>query len=500
MSRASKQWSRNTAVTLAITSGCVVVALLLASAQHPSNRLTRFWPTEHTAAPGIHKIRHVIVIMQENRSFDSYFGHFPGADGLPSGVCLPTGPGSPCKRPYADHADVNSGGSHGSKAALRSLDNGRMDGFFLSAAAASHRCADLTDPTCRSLKKIDVMGYHTGHDIPNYWRYARGFVLQDRMFEPNASWSLPAHQYEVSGWAARCSDTDPFSCSGYIGEAGLRPPSGFTGSQQRPTPPPLYAWTDLTYLLHEHHISWRYYLSPGTEPDCPDGAMVCKATAQRPQTPGIWNPLPSFVTVQQDGQLGNIQSVSRFRGAARHGTLPAVSWVVPSGTVSEHPPARVSAGQSYVTRLINGVMSGPDWKSTAIFLAWDDWGGFYDHVVPPRVDGAGYGFRVPAMVISPYAKAGYVDHQILSFDAYLKFIEDDFLNGRRLDPRTDGRPDPRPDVRENAPGLGNLVADFDFSQQPRPPMLLPVHPCTTLTGAPQPKRCPVGPGSSRPHR
>jgi phospholipase C len=137
-----------------------------------------------------------------------------------------------------------------------------------------------------------------------------------------------------------------------------------------------------------------------------------------------------------------------------------------------------------VTSLVNAVMRSPDWDSTAIFLTWDDWGGFYDHVSPPAVDENGYGLRVPAMVISPYAKRGYIDHQTLSFDAYDKFIEDDFLGGQRIDPRSDGRPDPRPDVRENATILGNLVDDFDFSQSPRPPLILPVHPQTTLTGTP----------------
>jgi phospholipase C len=152
--------------------------------------------------------------------------------------------------------------------------------------------------------------------------------------------------------------------------------------------------------------------------------------------------------------------------------------------VSEHPPNAVSFGQSYVTSLINAVMHGPDWNSTAIFLAWDDWGGFYDHVAPPTVDQLGYGLRVPGIVISPYAKAGYIDHQTLSFDAYDKFIEDDFLNGRRIDPASDGRPDPRPGVRENEKILGNLTEDFNFNQQPRPPEPLPVHPKTTLTGTP----------------
>ncbi|MGH9098280.1 MAG: alkaline phosphatase family protein, partial [Acidimicrobiales bacterium] len=115
-----------------------------------------------------------------------------------------------------------------------------------------------------------------------------------------------------------------------------------------------------------------------------------------------------------------------------------------------------------------------------------DWGGFYDHVVPPTVDQNGYGLRVPGIVISPYAKSGYVDHQTLSFDAYDKFIEDDFLNGQRIDPATDGRPDPRPDVRESVKILGNLTNDFDFDQSPRSPVVLPVHPKTTLTGTPAP--------------
>ncbi len=202
--------------------------------------------------------------------------------------------------------------------------------------------------------------------------------------------------------------------------------------------------------------------------------------AQNSKTPGIWNPLPYFDTVREDGQEGNIQSVENYFTAAKSGNLPSVSWITPSDAVSEHPPSPISAGQSYVTSLINAAMNGPEWDSTAIFLAWDDWGGFYDNVAPPTVDINGYGLRVPGMVISPYAKKGYVDHETLSFDAYDKFIEDDFLAGQRFDPATDGRPDPRPTVREDVPILGNLVNDFDFNQAPRPPMILPVHPKTTL--------------------
>jgi phospholipase C len=220
--------------------------------------------------------------------------------------------------------------------------------------------------------------------------------------------------------------------------------------------------------------------------------------AQSSNTPGIWNPLPWFDTVKSDHQLGNIQDVNKFYAAAKHGTLPAVSWVVPSDAVSEHPPSPVSFGQSYVTSLINAVMRSPDWDSTAIFLAWDDWGGFYDHVDPPTVDQLGYGLRVPAMVISPYAKKGYIDHQTLSFDAYDKFIEDVFLNGQRINPASDGRPDPRPTVRENEKILGNLESDFNFDQSPRPPQILPVHPTTTLTGTPKPNQASAAAKAARP--
>jgi hypothetical protein len=213
----------------------------------------------------------------------------------------------------------------------------------------------------------------------------------------------------------------------------------------------------------------------GFEPDCANSAAMAGAPVpQGAKTPGIWSPLPYFETVRQDHQLSDVQPLRRFFAAAQKGTLPAVLWITPTQRVSEHPPGLVTAGQTYVTGLINAIMKSLDWKSTAIFLAWDDWGGFYDHVAPPRVDQNGYGLRVPAMVISPYAKRGFIDHQTLSFDVYGKFIEDDFLHGARLDPRT------RPDVREDAPHLGNLVRDFNFHQKPRGPVILPLRPKTDL--------------------
>ena len=383
--------------------------------------------------------------------------------------CIPDYPNtSRCAKPYHSRAVVNIGGPHDNSVFGMDLNGGKMDGFIKSRET----CHNALDPFgCTAGTVDDVMGYHTAREIPNYWTYARNYVLQDHMFEPVASWSLPAHLYMVSEWSASCTGMgDPKSCASAVEV----PP--FPSDFGPPHKPPDYPWTDLTYLLHRQHVSWAYYLKTGPEPDCETGATLCKYNAQDPRTPGIWNPLPSFDTVRQDRQLGNVRDTSTLFTALQRGRLPAVSWVVPNGVVSEHPNSSIHTGQAYVTRIVNAIMRSKTWPSTAIFLAWDDWGGFYDHVAPPTVDGMGYGFRVPGIVISPYARQGYVDHQRLSFDALTKFIEDDFLGSRRIDPRTDGRPDPRPDVRERARSLGNLIRDFDFNRPPGPPLILPTGP------------------------
>ncbi len=415
-----------------------------------------------TPLTGIHKIQHVVVIMLENRSFDEYFGTYPGADGpsRKNGVftaCLPDPRAGQCQRPYHDPANENGGGRHNWHAFHNDLNHGKMNGFVVEAETADRGCGAVQDPICKSWGPVDVMGYKDGRELPNYWAYARNFVLQDHMFAPVSSWSLPTHLYMVSAWSAKCSKWNmSMSCTN---DPILPPPQAFaTWRKGRAN----FAWTDITYLLARHHVSWKYYADPGT--------------------PFHWNILPYFTDVHRDKQLGNIQALFHYFSDTRQGILPQVSWVEPPPVDNDHPPSRVSAAQRFVTVAINAVMHSPDWDSTAIFLAWDDWGGFYDHVKPVPVDANGYGFRVPALVISPYAKKGYIDHQTLSFDAYLKFIENDFLHGQRLDPKTDGRPDRRPDIRENAPILGDLGKDFDFNQKPRPPLLLPIDPKTDLRG------------------
>ena len=459
-------------------------------------------PASVMAASVTPQIQHVVIIMQENRSFDHYFGTFPGANGIPGGTCIPDNVKTPsfCVAPFHDPFDINAGGPHASTTVIADIDGGKMNGFVQQQirGGAGLNCVPATSEQCirqaAGLMAHDAMGYHTAAEIPSYWAYARNFVLQDSMFEPVASFSMPAHLYLTSEWSARCSSTDPTSCW-----SQLVPPFGYRVGKSLTLP-----WTDLSYLLDRAGVSWKYYLSEGTEPDCSGGEMTCPPVTQLTTVSSLWNPMPSYGWVQQANAADptyvgrHVVQTDQFLKDIAAGALPTVSWIVPTEDYSEHPPSRVQTGMVYVTSLINAIMetASPTWKgtnywaNTVIILAWDDWGGFYDHVQPPKIDsmpnGAtlGYGLRVPSIIIGPYVKAGTIDHQVLSFDSYNRFIEDLFLSGARLDPASDGRPDSRPDVREaiasvvgpagNQLPVGDLMNDFDFQQSPLPPLPLPI--------------------------
>jgi phospholipase C len=189
-------------------------------------------------------------------------------------------------RPYVDHSDVNGGGPHGVVAAQGDIDGGKMDGFVRQRALASTACTDPNDPACATTSTPDVLGYHTQSDIPNYWAYARNFVLQDHMFEPDASWSLPAHLFTVSEWSAVCTQHLASSCTNNI-EGDQRPKYyGIPTAAQLASAQPIYAWTDMTYLFHKDNVSWGYYVVPGSEPDCRnDAAETCAPIKQNAKTP-----------------------------------------------------------------------------------------------------------------------------------------------------------------------------------------------------------------------
>jgi phospholipase C len=448
-------------------------------------------------------IEHVVIIMQENRSFDQYFGTFPGADGIPAGTCVPLDPsntGLGCVKPFHDPHDVNAGGPHQASNAQADLDDGitadKNDGFLYqqSHAGLGKGCIkDPDNPKCAGSKdgvaRRDAVGYHTDAEIPNYWAYAENFVLQDQMYEGNRSWSLPSHLDLTSEWVATCTDyTDAATCS--TAPTTVKPVKGTE-----------YPWANLFQLLDSKSVSWKYYLGEGTEPDCEDGEMTCDPEIQTAGVPSIWNVAPYFGYIQGKGAKYLSQhnpKVEQFLADVKNGTLPKVAWVVPSGTYSEHPPAAVTTGMEYVTSMVNAVMQSPYWQNTAIFITWDDWGGFYDHVAPPNVDmnGSatpiqGFGLRVPAIMISAYARAGTIDHNVLGFDSYATLFEDLFMGGTRLDPAKLGNPDSRPDMRDaltkvtfpdgTTAKIGKLIDEFDFTQTPLPPLVLSTHIPTGLT-------------------
>jgi phospholipase C len=409
----------------------VLAALLFTTGRSPTQTLP-----PPVAPPGLEKIQHFIFIMQENRSFDHYFGTYPGAEGLPFGICVPNPTGGQCVAPYHDTAVVNQGGAHNWADALRCIDNGMMDGFIAGSL----------------FKPGDVMGWHDYHELPNYWDYARLYVLQDRLFESITSYSLPAHLYMLAAQSG-----------GYIGTGQARPQS--------------YTFQEITDLLGSGKIDWKYYVNRGPTAGAADGG-VANVDADE-TTYSFWNPLPAFPSVKNDPtQFSQLTNATQFYTDVQNGMLPQVSWIIPNSTLSEHPPASIVTGQNYVTGLVNAVMNSALWNSTAIFLSWDDWGGFYDHVVPPKVDEYGLGIRVPGLVISPYARQGYVDHKTYSFESWLRIIEERFgvsaMTGR-----------------DNT--ANDMIDAFDFTQQPRPPLMLDtngaryppaaqalVHPASTL--------------------
>ena len=442
-------------------------------------------------------IQHVIIIMQENRSFDSYFGTFPGANGLPLNNCVPLDPSQPqngCVTPFHDQHDANAGGPHRALDAAADADDGlhtnKMDGFVLSQTLglskvckggeedASLKCAAFYPGT----ERHDAMGYHTDAELPNYWEYASKFVLQDQMFQGVRGWSVAAHLDLVSEWSAMCnSHADLSSC-----KSTANPPNSGKAT---------YPWVNLFQLLDINDVSWKYYLDNGTEPDCEDDEMTCEPQAQYAKVSSLWNPTPAFAWVKTQGHAylaAHNPPMEQFLVDVANGQLPQVSWIVPTWEFSEHPASGVTAGMEYVTSLVNAVMQSPYWQNTAIFIAWDDWGGFYDHVIPPVVDMnntatpvQGFGFRVPGLMISAYAKRGFIDHHVLSTDSYAVLFEDLFMHSARLDPVVMGQPDRRPTVRDElksvtfpdgtvAP-IGRLIDEFDFHQAPREPLVLSTH-------------------------
>jgi phospholipase C len=368
-------------------------------------------PRPANAAATAFPIKHIIVMVQENHTFDNYFGTYPGVNGLSNASAMPTSVGgNSTVKPYLVTSQALTKNLNNSwTSAHEAYDNGKMDGFITAQDGSNV-----------------TMGYYDYHLIPYYWDYASQFVLMDNFFTSVMGPSLPNHIYLVAGQSGGLDIDSRFGAF------------NFASSDVNDS---TFYFPSIVNELQADNVSWRYYAGF-------HGGL------------NNWNPLPAFASVEKNETLfKNVVETSEFISDVKSNDLPSVSWVMPeSDQVSEEPPANVTLGEETVVSEINAVMSSPYWNSTAIFLTWDDWGGYYDHVPPPQVDGYGYGFRVPCIIISPYAKQGYVDNTLSDFTSTLKFIETVF--------------DLPPLATRDAQAT-NLLEAFDFQQSPKAPLAFP---------------------------
>jgi phospholipase C len=219
-------------------------------------------------------------------------------------------------------------------------------------------------------------------------------------------------------------------------------------------------------------VEWKYYVRQGSPAETRQRAISAQDSAetQAARVYSYMNPLLGFPAVRNDpSQTDRVVATDQFYLDAAAGKLPQVCWLVPSDAVSEHPPANITHGMAYVTGAVNAVMRSPDWQHSAIFITWDEWGGFYDHVSPPRVDAYGLGLRVPGLIISPYAKRGFIDHKPSSTGSWLRIVEERYH---------------LPSLTARDSKAYDMIDAFDFSQSPRPPVLLQATP----QGSPYPPK------------
>ncbi|MBI3660446.1 alkaline phosphatase family protein [Candidatus Acetothermia bacterium] len=377
--------------------------------------------------PGLEKIQHIVFIIKENRTFDNYFGTFPGAEGATQGM-ISTGKVIPLGHtPDRTSHDID----HSWQAALRAIDGGKMDKFDLIAGG------NLNGEYLAYTQLYEK-------DIPNYFAYARNFVLADRMFSSLTGPSFPNHLYTVGAQSGGAIN-NPNSRGVWGCDADDNSRVEVMDEQGNVTRQfPCFDFQTLADLLQAANISWEYY-APG-----------------KGQAGYIWSALDAIKHIRQTSLwIEHVVPTSQFVEDAKAGKLPAVSWIV-TGRESEHPPDSSCLGENWTLQQLNALMQGPDWNSTAVFITWDDFGGFYDHVPPPKVDNFGFGPRVPLLIISPYAKKGYISHTQYEFSSLLKFAE----ARHHLQPLT---------ARDRE--ANDMTDSFDFNQSPLSPLVLQTHQC-----------------------
>lgn len=367
----------------------------------------------------VHLLQHTVFLIKENRTFDHYFGLFPGTDGATSGV-ISTGATTPLVH-VTDPAQL-TGLCNSWDCALQAMDGSKMDGFDLINGSTMNAYTQLQQ-----------------QDIPNYWALAGHFVLADQYFTSVHGPSLPNELFSIAAQSGGVIDDGSnygagVACDGTPAELVTLIDSGGNRTQVSPC----FDFPILADSLAGAGISWTFY----------GGVPNVFSTVRHIRNGPAW--------------LQNFASSDQFLTDAVAGNLPAVSWLSAPAAADEHPPADWCIGENWAVQALNAVMQGPNWNSTVVFITWDDFGGLYDHVFPPQVDQFGLGPRVPLLIISPYARAGYISHTIYEHSSILKFVETRYA----LRPLT---------ARDAA--ANDMLDSFDFHQQPQAPLLLQTRQC-----------------------
>jgi phospholipase C len=382
----------------------------LAATPQPASRLQP--AAEATEVPTT-PIRHLVVVMQDGHSFDNYFGSYPGANGIPAGTCLPAGTSAAgtqdCVRPFPLGSQPPEILERTPGVQARQYAGGRMDGFV-----SAYRALGRDGST--------AMGYYDDADIPYYWNVADEFTLFDAWFTPARTGTRMNAFYSVAAVPAP-------------GGSERVPPGGYGDV---PT---------IFDLLQARGIPWKVYVEHHDP----------TANFRTRTTPPARVPLLSFARFVDDpATAAHIVDLSQYERDLDAGTLPAFSYVVTNAS-DESPPGRVADGQTQIRGMLAGLAKSSAWSSSAFVWTYDSWGGYYDHVPPPAVDTYGDGFRVPALLVSPYSRRGVVDHAVRDHTAVLRFVEDNW----RL---------PRLGARDTA--SAGLASAFDFGAPPRAAELL----------------------------
>jgi phospholipase C len=433
-------------------------------------------------------IEHIIVIVQENHSFDNYFGTYPGANGIPAGTMLPEVPDGPLVlAPFLATTTKPHDLQHTWQSAALAYDNGLMDAFYWSAYEPSvdyyGQAISMPKPNRLLVKVVPVS---SPSPTPTAARTNNNEILSPQGFTDDEDELAPdvgrqnetlAHQQATSSsspptqpsWAINAvsyydgtiipnywnyaqhytlcdnffsslrADSQPNHLYIVAAQSGGICKNYVLPSSRSPLPKysVYYLFPEIMDELLQARVSWKYY-SGQTDP----------------QAETLWNPLPGFYQITGNpAQLANLVPTSQFFSDLTNGSLPQVCWLIPSGQESEHPPADITVGMQYVTGLVNAAMHSQYWSSSAIIIVWDDYGGFYDHVPPVQVDTYGFGFRVPCLVIAPYSLANTVVHTQYDLTSILKLIETKFLLSNLTG-------------RDNS--ANNMLDCFNFSQAPLP--------------------------------